>query len=197
MRDRYDVAIVESRCAGAALAAYVARAGIRVAAFDQDPMPSHCVLSTHAIHPPGMDVLDGLGVGARVRETTPAGAVTRLENDGAYIDSVRLRICWARRIASPRSFPNPDRFNIRRPNAREHLSFGHGSHNCLGAPLARPEARVVLEEVSRRLPTLNVCSGCEARISRQRLAGGPAPHPSRGSGFTRRRRHGAGTVNSQ
>jgi FAD binding domain len=88
MRDRYDVAIVGSRCAGAALAAYLARTGIRVAAFDQDPMPSDCVLSTNTIHPPGVDVLDELGVGARVGETTPAGAITRLENDGVYPDRV-------------------------------------------------------------------------------------------------------------
>ena len=56
----------------------------------------------------------------------------------------------------PAVFANPDEFDIRRPNAREHLSFGYGVHNCLGAPLARLEARVVLEEVSRRLPTLRL-----------------------------------------
>jgi hypothetical protein len=56
----------------------------------------------------------------------------------------------------PAVFANPDELDIRRPNAREHLSFGYGVHNCLGAPLARLEARVVLEEVSRRLPTLRL-----------------------------------------
>lgn len=56
----------------------------------------------------------------------------------------------------PAVFPNPDCLDIRRPNAREHLSFGVGVHNCLGAPLARLEARIVLEEVSRRLPSLRL-----------------------------------------
>jgi cytochrome P450 len=56
----------------------------------------------------------------------------------------------------PRVFPDPDRFDIRRPNAGEHLSFGYGPHYCLGAPLARLEARVVLEELTARLPSLRV-----------------------------------------
>ncbi len=56
----------------------------------------------------------------------------------------------------PAVFSDPARFDIRRSNAREHLSFGYGLHNCLGAPLARLEARVVLEEVTRRLPGLRL-----------------------------------------
>jgi cytochrome P450 len=50
----------------------------------------------------------------------------------------------------------PERFDIRRPNAREHLAFGLGNHLCLGAPLARLEARVVFEELTRRRPALDL-----------------------------------------
>jgi hypothetical protein len=59
----------------------------------------------------------------------------------------------------PTVFLEPDRFDIHRQNAKEHLSFGHGPHFCLGAPLARLEARVVLEELSARVPSLCVVPG--------------------------------------
>ncbi len=50
-------------------------------------------------------------------------------------------------------FPDPDRFDLARsPN--HHLSFGHGSHFCLGAPLARLESKHVFREVLTRLDDL-------------------------------------------
>jgi cytochrome P450 len=59
----------------------------------------------------------------------------------------------------PRMFPDPHRFDIHRANAKEHLSFGYGPHFCLGAPLARLEARVVLEELAATLPSLRLAPG--------------------------------------
>jgi cytochrome P450 len=50
-------------------------------------------------------------------------------------------------------FPSADRFEVERaPN--KHLAFGHGIHFCLGAPLARLEARIALEEMTARLGNL-------------------------------------------
>lgn len=51
-------------------------------------------------------------------------------------------------------FPDPDRFDVRRANSRKHLTFGHGIHVCLGAPLARLEMRIMLEELMRRFPRM-------------------------------------------
>ncbi|MER5179365.1 cytochrome P450 [Streptomyces sp. NPDC002896] len=50
-------------------------------------------------------------------------------------------------------FPEPDRFDIRRA-PQGHLAFGHGIHFCLGAPLARIEARVALRSLLDRCPDL-------------------------------------------
>lgn len=56
-------------------------------------------------------------------------------------------------------FPDATKFDIRRENAKEHLSFGHGRHACLGSPLARLEVRVAMEELYRRIPDIKVTPG--------------------------------------
>ncbi len=53
-------------------------------------------------------------------------------------------------------FPNPSQFDPERPNAKKHLGLGHGAHFCMGAPLARLEMRIMLEELTRRLPHLQL-----------------------------------------
>jgi cytochrome P450 len=58
----------------------------------------------------------------------------------------------------PKQFAGANRFDIARdPNP--HLAFGHGIHFCLGAPLARLEARVALPEILERLPGLKRAGG--------------------------------------
>jgi len=53
-------------------------------------------------------------------------------------------------------FPNPSTFDPARDNAKKHLGLGHGAHFCMGAPLARLEMRIILEELTRRLPHLHL-----------------------------------------
>lgn len=50
-----------------------------------------------------------------------------------------------------RHFADPDSFDIHRKSG-SHLTFGRGAHFCLGAPLARLEGRIALEEVLKRFP---------------------------------------------
>lgn len=56
----------------------------------------------------------------------------------------------------PDIFDSPAEFDIRRKNARKHISFGHGIHFCLGARLARLEATVAIEALARNLPSLRI-----------------------------------------
>ncbi|GAB4108949.1 MAG: cytochrome P450 [Roseiflexaceae bacterium] len=53
-------------------------------------------------------------------------------------------------------FPEPERFDLRRENARQHLGFGLGIHYCIGAPLARLEMVVALQVLRERLPGLRL-----------------------------------------
>jgi hypothetical protein len=55
----------------------------------------------------------------------------------------------------PRAFPNPAEFDIRR-EARHHLAFSFGPHQCLGQPLARLELEIALDTVLRRMPDLRL-----------------------------------------
>lgn len=68
-------------------------------------------------------------------QTVPAGSAIMLLVGSANRDESR--------------FAHADRFDIHREQ-RPHLGFGHGIHTCIGAPLARLEGRVVLEEVLKR-----------------------------------------------
>jgi cytochrome P450 len=53
----------------------------------------------------------------------------------------------------PEVFPEPDRLDVTR-NARKHLAFGYGVHQCLGQTLARAELRIAFERLFRRFPRL-------------------------------------------
>jgi cytochrome P450 len=66
----------------------------------------------------------------------------------------------------PEVFENPDVFDVRRPNARDHLSFSAGVHYCIGAALARAEGRIGLQRLFERYPDLE-------------LAGEPTLRPTR------------------
>jgi cytochrome P450 len=58
-------------------------------------------------------------------------------------------------------FDDADVLDLSRANARRHVAFGYGIHQCLGQPVARMELQIVLPEVFRRLPNLRIEPGRE------------------------------------
>lgn len=56
----------------------------------------------------------------------------------------------------PRTFADPDVFDLERANARYHLAFGHGIHHCAGAHLARAEGRVTINRLLDRTASLTI-----------------------------------------
>jgi cytochrome P450 len=93
----------------------------------------------------------------------PAAAVidryaTRdVELAGASIargELVELSLAGANR--EPSFFPDPDRFDVRRENARHNVGFAHGPHVCIGMHLARLEAHTAMRRLLERLPGLRL-----------------------------------------
>ena len=68
--------------------------------------------------------------------------------DGVAIpEGAHVFLLWAAANRDPAVFKNPDTLDIDRADISEHLGFGYGIHFCIGARLARMEARVILEEL--------------------------------------------------
>jgi cytochrome P450 len=78
-----------------------------------------------------------------VRQTCQLGGVELRAGD-------RLMLLWAAVNRDPAVIEDPDSLRLDRRHPKQHMGFGRGSHFCIGAHLARLEARVVLEEVLAR-----------------------------------------------
>ena len=63
----------------------------------------------------------------------------------------RLVLMYASANRDDQEFPQAERFDVCRANAKDHVAFGAGIHYCLGAPLARLEATVAFETLLGRL----------------------------------------------
>jgi len=81
----------------------------------------------------------------------PRRTTRAVERHGARIPArSEVLLVWGAANRDERQFQDPDRFDVaRRPR---HLAFGHGTHFCLGANLARLEARIAFEELLARFP---------------------------------------------
>ncbi len=73
-------------------------------------------------------------------------------------------------------FDDPERFDIRR-NPNSHLSFGFGTHFCMGNQLARLELSLMTERVLRRLPDLRLADGAQVPLRPANFVSGPEAMP--------------------
>ncbi|MDZ4836824.1 MAG: cytochrome P450 [Candidatus Melainabacteria bacterium] len=111
--------------------------------------------------------LFGLAVEEILRFDPAVQIVRRLANEavdigGAHIrpnDGITILIGACNR--DPLVFRDPDVFDIKRENNNRHLTFGAGIHFCLGAELARTEARIALKQLFERMPNITMN---EARV---------------------------------
>ena len=71
----------------------------------------------------------------------------------------RLAVMYGAANRDAEQFPDPDRFDVRRPNARMSVAFGAGIHFCLGASLARLEGKVAFEALLTRLRQVRLAEG--------------------------------------
>ena len=76
-------------------------------------------------------------------------------------DMVALLLAGANR--DPHVFADPDRFDITRPNARDHLAFASGIHACIGAALARIEGTTALRALFETFPDLQLTASPQPR----------------------------------
>ncbi|MFF9593927.1 cytochrome P450 [Streptomyces sp. NPDC014646] len=90
----------------------------------------------------------------------------RVALEDIEVDGLTIRagegIIFANDIANrdPDAFPDPDRLDVTR-DARRHVAFGFGVHQCLGQPLARVELQCVYSTLYKRVPTLQLATGID------------------------------------
>ena len=91
-------------------------------------------------------------------------ATFRVTSEAVLLDGVQIPareqvlVCLGSANRDPERFPSPDVLDIGRRDG-QNLGFGHGIHYCLGAPLARLEARIAFEALLGRYPGLQLAVG--------------------------------------
>lgn len=107
-----------------------------------------------------------------LRFDPPVLGLCRTNSQDAEIGAVvipaesKVMVLYASANRDPARFERPDEFVLDRPlvDARRHFSFSWGIHHCLGAHLARLTARVTVEELVGRLPSLRL-DGASQRVA--------------------------------
>jgi len=102
---RWDVIVVGARCTGATLSALLAKQGVRTLLLEAGPRGTDMPMSTHLIQAAGIDVLDRIGIGEKVRAAAPASRTFRFALDDSIVlsrnDEGRAARCVRRSVIDP------------------------------------------------------------------------------------------------
>ncbi|MFE0103508.1 cytochrome P450 [Streptomyces sp. NPDC059009] len=107
-----------------------------------------------------------------LRFDSPVQLTLRVAYEDTAVDGVRvprgrpLLVLLAAANRDPAVFDDPHRFDVTRANAADHIAFSSGVHYCLGAGLARLEARVALRQLYERFPDLGIAGPPRRRRTR-------------------------------
>ncbi len=100
-----------------------------------------------------------------LRFEAPVGGLFRMAKEDTTVGETKLSegdhiwLIFAAANRDPEVFPSPDEFSVNRENARDHLAFGHGEHFCIGATLARLEARIAVDQILSRIENIRLIEG--------------------------------------
>lgn len=123
--------------------------GNGIVLFARNPDQRSLLLADPSLWPNAVEELNRVDSPVQVLSRTATRDVT---SHGVTIPAgARVMLLWGAANHDEREFPDPERFDVRRQFSR-HLAFSHGVHTCLGANLARIQARVALEEWHARFP---------------------------------------------
>jgi cytochrome P450 len=101
-------------------------------------------------------VEETLRMEAITKQTPRTATVTTTIGDTKVPAGSMMNIVLCAANRDPNVFENPDVFDVDRPNARDHITFGRGAHACPGAPLARMEGRITLERFLARMRNIRI-----------------------------------------
>lgn len=97
-----------------------------------------------------------------LRFEAPVGGLFRMAKSDSMVNGTEIKagehiwLIFAAANRDPEMFSEPDSFSVNRENARDHLAFGHGEHFCIGATLARSEARIAMERILQRMENIHL-----------------------------------------
>jgi cytochrome P450 len=97
-----------------------------------------------------------------LRIEAPVRCTYRVAPQGGHVRGATIppasmvAMAWGAAGHDPAVFPEPDKFDIHRANAKRHLSFGHGPHFCVGNQLVRTQTRIGFERLLDRLHDLRI-----------------------------------------